>query len=229
MTKRNWPAFTAAFSLGNARVDSPRQCWFRIASASTLLTALPPVAFLLTSRRSLPLDGVVASQVDLLSVDESITLLRSIIPVKGVQEEIERIAELCGYLPLGLRVAGDFLRLKDDWEVSQYIVALEKERLRWLNIGDDPARNVEAVLKLSSAQLVRDSVLRATHWHLLHIFQGDFDLAAAAAAWHMDENDLDVLSDLSDMTNRSLIIYDSRAGRYRLHDLMRPIAERLFG
>ena len=71
-------------------------------------------------------------------------------------------------------------RLKDDWPIEQYILALERERLRWLRIGGDPGKDVEVVLKLSSAQLVRDSVARATRWHLLHIFQGDFELGAAA-------------------------------------------------
>jgi len=199
------------------------------AQVRTLLTAPPPVAFLITSRNSQALDGVSAVEVGMMPSDEAYSLLRSIIAAKGSREELATIADLCGQLPLGLRVAGDFLRLKDDWPVAQYILALQRERLRWLRIGDDPAKNVEAVLKLSSAQLVRDSVDRATRWHILHIFQGDFDLAAAAAAWDANENDLGVLNDLSDMTNRSLVLYDRAAGRYRLHDLMKPIAEGLFG
>ncbi len=195
----------------------------------TLLTVSPPVAFLLTSRRAQALDGVTAVEVDMLLPDEAYSLLRSIIPAKGSRVELTRIAELCGHLPLGLRVAGDFLRLKEDWPVTQDILAVERERLRWLKIGDDPGKDVEVVLKLSSAQLVRDSVARATRWHLLHVFHGDFELGAAAAAWDADKNDLSVLNDLSDMTNRSLILYDRASGRYRLHDLMRPIAEGLFG
>ena len=107
--------------------------------------------------------------------------------------------------------------------------ALENDPHRWLKVGADPEKDVEAVLKLSAAQLVRDSVERGTRWHLLHIFDGDFDLTAAAAAWNADENDLGVLNDLSDMENRSLIIFDRNTRRYHLHDLLRPIAEGLFG
>lgn len=195
----------------------------------SLLTASPPVAFLITSRYALALDGVASIQVGLLPPDQAYLMLRGIVGARGTTDELRRIMELCGYLPLGIRVAGDFLRLKEDWPVSQYIVALERERLRWLKIGDDPAKNVEAVLKLSSAQLVRDSVDRATRWHILHVFQGDFDLAAAAAAWQADEKDLRVRDDLSDLKNRSLLLYDNDTSRYRLHDLMRPIAEGLFG
>lgn len=201
------------------------------AQVRILLTAPPSIAFLITSRNAQALDAVAAFQVKELSLHEAYSLLRSILPSKASEAELNTIAEQCCCLPLALRVAGDFLRIKDDWSAAQYIVALKSEttRLRWLRVGDDPAKDVEAVLKLSSAQLVRDSVDRGTRWHLLHIFPGDFDLSAAAAAWGADENDLAVLNDLSDMTNRSLIIYDQLTRRYRLHDLMRPIAEGLFG
>jgi hypothetical protein len=194
-----------------------------------LLTAPPPVGFLITSRNALALDGIAAIQVDLLSIDESCTMLRRIVGENGSRAELNQVVRLSGYLPLALRVAGDFLRLKNDWSIARYIAALKQEGLRWFKIGEDSARDVEAVLKLSSAQLVRDSVDRAKRWHLLHIFNSDFDLPAAAAAWGADEDDHKVLDDLSDMKNRSLIIFDAKTGRYRLHDLMRPIAGGLFG
>jgi NB-ARC domain-containing protein len=194
-----------------------------------LLTAAPPVAFLVTSRYAQSLDCVATVQVNELALDEAYSLLRGIVTGRGTKDELATITDLCGYLPLGIRVAGDFLRLKEDWPVGQYIEALRRERLRWLKVGEDPAKDVEAVLKLSSAQLARDSLDRATRWHLLHIFQGDFTAAAAAAAWDAAEDDLGVLEDLSDMKRRSLILFDADRGRYRLHDLMRPIAEGLFG
>ncbi|HYV37209.1 MAG TPA: hypothetical protein VE988_15995, partial [Gemmataceae bacterium] len=95
-------------------------------------------------------------------------------------------------------------------------------------VGRDPEKDVEAVLKLSSAQLLRDSVERATRWHQLCGFQADFDLAAAASAWKTSINDLSVLEDLSDLQGRSLLSFDANTRRYHMHDLMRPIAEGLF-
>jgi hypothetical protein len=210
----------ALIVLDNARSES---------QVRPLLTAPPPAGFLLTSRTALALDGVMPVPVGLLSKDEATLLLRRIVGDKGSKAEYLRIVHLCGYLPLAVRVAGDFLRLKEDWSIARYIEALDQERLRWLKIGTDSSKDVEAILKLSSAQYVQDNVDRATRWHLLHIFQGDFTLAAAAAAWDADENDHNVLDDLSDMKNRSLIIFDAKTGRYHLHDLMKPIAEGLFG
>jgi len=196
-----------------------------------LLTAPPSVGFLITSRHVQALDGVESILLDGLSPEESFSFLQRIMGARGTRDELFALVQLCCRLPLALRVAGDFLRLKIDWPVSQYIKALrvESERLKWLKVGTDPEKDVEVVLKLSAAQLVRDSVERGTRWHLLHIFDGDFDLAAAAAAWDADENDLNVLNDLSDMENRSLILFDRNTRRYHLHDLLRPIAEGLFG
>ncbi len=164
-----------------------------------------------------------------LPPEEAFSLLRRILGHRGTRHELQEIARLCAELPLALRVAGDFLRLKEDWPVSRYVTALESEPHRWLKVGADPEKDVEAVLKLSAAQLVRDLVERGTRWHLLHVFDGDFDLPAAAAIWNADEDDLSVLDDLSDLENRSLITFDQNTRRYHLHDLLRPIAEGLFG
>jgi NB-ARC domain len=193
-----------------------------------LLTAPLPVRFLITCRHVQFLDGVESIQVEGLPPEEAFSLLRRIMGPRGTRNELQELVGLCVRLPLALRVAGDFLRLKDDWPVSRYITALKSEPHEWLKVGADPEKDVEAVLKLSSAQLVRDSVERGTRWHLLHIFEGDFDLPAAAAVWNADENDIGVLNDLSDLENRSLITFDRNTRRYHLHDLLRPIAEGLF-
>lgn len=196
-----------------------------------LLTVPSPVGFLITSRHVQALDNVESILLEGLAPEESFSLLRRIMGTRGTQDELLALVKLCCRLPLALRVAGDFLRLKIDWTVSQYIKALqgEGERLRWLKVGTDPEKDVEVVLKLSAAQLVRDSVERGMRWHLLHVFEGDFDRSAAAVAWNAGEKDLSVLHDLSDLENRSLIIFDRNTRRYHLHDLLRPIAEGLFG
>jgi len=185
-------------------------------------------AFIITSRNALALDGVASVRVDVLSPEKSLELLRGIVGTKGTDEELQTVAGLCGYLPLALRVAGDFLRLKEGWTVGRYIEALNQERLRWLKVGDDPQKDVEAVLRLSSAQLVRDNVDLATRWHFLADWPSDFAADAAAAAWDLDTGDEAVLEDLSELVDRSLVLFDERTFQYKLHDLMKPIAAGLF-
>ena len=183
--------------------------------------------FIITSRKALALAGVESVQIDVLSPEKSLELLRGIVGTKGTDLELQTVTELCGYLPLALRVAGDFLRLKHGWTVSKYIEVLGQERLRWLKIGDDPQSDVEAVLKLSSAQLVGDDADLATRWHFLAEWPADFDADAAAATWGLDDDDA-VLDDLWELVNRSLVLFDESSWRYRLHDLMKPIAAELF-
>ena len=166
-------------------------------------------------------------RIKIFSDKKALELLRSIVGEKGSENELCEVAELCGNLPLALRVAGDFLRLKQDWTVSQYIAALYQERLRWLKVGNDPQKDVETVLKLSAAQLVRDDIDLATHWHYLADWPSDFATDAVAAAWDM-EDDYEVLEGLSNLVDRSLVLFDEETFRYRLHDLMKPIAEGLF-
>ena len=183
--------------------------------------------FIITSRNALALSGVPSLRIKIFSDKKALELLRSIVGEKGSENELCEVAELCGNLPLALRVAGDFLRLKQDWTVSQYIAALYQERLRWLKVGNDPQKDVETVLKLSAAQLVRDDIDLATHWHYLADWPSDFATDAVAAAWDM-EDDYEVLEGLSNLVDRSLVLFDEETFRYRLHDLMKPIAEGLF-
>ena len=184
--------------------------------------------FIITSRNALALDGVPSIWIKVFSDNNALKLLRSIVGnEKGSEEELCEVADLCGNLPLALRVAGDFLRLKQDWTMSRYIAALNQERLRWLKVGNDPQKDVEAVLKLSAAQLVRDDVDLATRWHYLADWPSDFGADAVAAAWDM-EDDYEVLYGLSNLVDRSLVLFDEETFRYRLHDLMKPIAEGLF-
>ena len=191
------------------------------------LIAGEKTGFIITSRNALALDGVPSIRIDVFSPGKSLKLLRAVVGDKGSDAELREVAELCGHLPLALRVAGDFLRLKQGWTVSRYSAALKEERLRWLKVGNDPQKDVEAVLKLSAGQLVRDDVDLATRWHYLADWQSDFATDAVAAAWDVEE-DHAVLYDLSKLVDRSLVLFDEGTFRYRLHDLMKPIAEGLF-
>ena len=91
-----------------------------------------PCGLMVTSRRHVALPGVRSLRLDVLSEDEARELLRSILGDEGraTQEELERIAGLCGRLPLALRVAGSFLAVHPDWSAGEYAQALAGERER---------------------------------------------------------------------------------------------------
>ncbi len=186
--------------------------------------------FIITSRNALAIDCVEKIEVDILTPEMSLTLLRGIVKEKGSNVELREVTELCGHLPLALRVAGDFIRLKPDWTARQYIEALKEERLKWLKVGNDPQKNVEAVLKLSAVQLRRDGREELARWwsYMADWPAPDFAAPAVAAAWKMESELHSVREHLSELVDRSLLLFNANTSRYRLHDLMIPIAKGLF-
>jgi tetratricopeptide (TPR) repeat protein len=189
----------------------------------------PPCGLILTARAELALDGVLRLPLDVLSPSEARTLLRGIVgPTRAIDAELDAIAQLCGWLPLALRVAGDFLRIKPDFTAQEYRARLEQDRLQRLKVGTDPAKDVGAVLAFSAAQLVRDDPDRAARWQVLSVFPADFAATAAAAVWALDPGDPAAQDDLSALLERSLVQFDQAVRRYALHDLLRPIAADMF-
>ncbi len=197
------------------------------------LLLVPPVAFVVTSRNALALDGVESIRLGVLPPDEAFALLRGIVGTKGTEAELRTVAEQCGWLPLALRVAGDFLRLHENWSLPKYIAALKDESKRLERLkGKTPDRDVEAVLGLSARELVRENAELAARWQMLSVFPADFDSSAAAAVWDlMDGNEPDASTAVDELTallERSLVQFDADTDRYSLHDLMRPIAREVF-
>jgi tetratricopeptide (TPR) repeat protein/transcriptional regulator with XRE-family HTH domain len=204
------------------------------AQVRSLLSAPPPVAFVVTSRNALALDGVASIPLGLLPPDESLTLLRSLVGTKGSDEELREVTRLCGFLPLALRVAGDFLRLHENWPLPKYIDALKDEATRLERLkGKTPDRDVEAVLAFSARELVRETPKQAERWQILSVFPADFGVQAVAAVWDWkDGQELDeetATDELTALLDCSLVQYDAEKDRYSLHDLMRPIARDTFG
>ncbi|MBP3959881.1 tetratricopeptide repeat protein [Gemmata sp. G18] len=195
------------------------------------LLSVPPVAFIVTSRNTLELDYVESLRLGVLPPDEALTLIRGIIGTKGTDDELRTVAEQCGWLPLALRVAGDFLRLHENWPLPKYIAALKDESKRLERLkGKTPDRDVEAVLGLSARELTRENAELAARWQMLSVFPADFDSSAAAAIWDLKTSEEpDTAEDeLTALLERSLVQFDADTDRYSLHDLMRPIARNAF-
>src|SRR5262249_7391914 len=115
---------------------------------------LPPedCALIVTSRRRIAVAGLARVDLDLLAPDEAAGLLRTIMGRgRATAAELSRIAELCGFLPLGLRVAGMFLAASPHWSAAAFIDALadERERLARLKLDGSADLDVAASLALS--------------------------------------------------------------------------------
>ena len=195
-----------------------------------LITAPPPVGFILTSRNNIGASGLTV-ELGVLPADEALALVRRIVGPKGTDDEWREVAELCGMLPLALRVAAEFVKSHDNWSVREYIDRLrsEAERLPRL-VGDTTKEDVPTVLTHSVRQLAREDMALAMGWQLLAVLAGEFgrlrfDEMFAATALNFDSQEArDTLTRLID---RGLLQYDKDQGEYVIHDLLRLIGRNL--
>jgi tetratricopeptide (TPR) repeat protein len=188
---------------------------------------LPPedCALIVTSRRRIAVGGVVRVDLDLLAPEEAAGLLGALVGEgRATAAELSRLAELCGRLPLALRVAGMFLHASPQWSAERFIVALadERKRLGRLKLEGSTDLDVAASLALSVGELRQTRPDLADRWHELAVFPASFDTAAAAGVWDQPEDAAD--DALGVLLLRSMVLYDPAQQRWRLHDLMRDLA-----
>lgn len=186
------------------------------ASREQVEPLLPPAscATLITSRQRFTLPGLKAKNVELLPPADSRDLLLSI--ADRIGDHADRLAELCGYLPIALRNAASLLAERIDTGVLEYSQKLEDARTR-LDL-------VDASFSLSYDLL--PMIHLQNLWSNLSVFPADFDRAGAAAVLEMDLGQ--AAEALSDLVKWSLVDFLPSAidgkGRYRLHDLARVFA-----
>jgi tetratricopeptide (TPR) repeat protein len=181
---------------------------------------------LITSRRLLAgLEGVRRLILGPLPLPEARRLLTRIAgerPARDEEPAVTRLAELCGGLPLALRILGSRLASRPGWDAAELAARLadEERRLDQFKAGD---LKVASAIGMSYEQLPESA--RRVFRRLAVVPGRDFDAALAAVAGAMPVGEaLDALGDLVDLG----LLQDSAAGRYRFHDLVRLFArERL--
>ncbi|MEW6493601.1 MAG: tetratricopeptide repeat protein [Cyanobacteriota bacterium] len=97
---------------------------------------LPPVEprfkVLITTRVQLGAP-IVRLDLDVLTKEAALSLLKSLVGDERVEAELEVAENLCewlGYLPLGLELVGRYLALEEDLFLAEMLSLLEQERLR---------------------------------------------------------------------------------------------------
>lgn len=185
------------------------------ANTQQIASLIPPAGCLLivTSRQHLSLSGMFASRLDTLPPAESQELLRRLLPRIG--DKAARLAELCGHLPLTMRLAASALTQNDNLGVEEYA----KRLIRW-QTQEGARRAVDAVLRASYEMLVPG--LRKL-WRTLAVFPATFDVNAAAAVWKIHPER--AANALERLMAYSLVERNPATERYRLHDLMALFAE----
>lgn len=187
-----------------------------------LLPGTAGVLVIVTSRRKLAaLEGATPMSLDVFPHDDAIALFTKIAHTSRTDSEPEAVAtavELCGNLPLAIRIAAARLRDRTSWTVSDLVDRLRDHtrRMRFLQIDD---RSVTAALKVSYRYLAPQ---QQRLFRLLSLHPGgDFDVNAAAALADLPLDEAEYcLESLFDDN----LLKQNIPGRFHLHDLVRDCA-----
>ncbi|WP_186762700.1 AfsR/SARP family transcriptional regulator [Lentzea tibetensis] len=181
-----------------------------------LLPACPTSLVLVTSRRTLALDGAHSMRLDVFRTDESIDLMAAIAdPVRVAADPVgaTEVTSLCGNLPLAVALAARRLRARPAWTMAD--LATRLRATGELSVG---GRSVDAVFTLSYESLCE---VRRRTFRLLALHPGE-DFTEETAEVLTGSPDLESLVD-------EHLIGQTTPGRYHFHALLRRYARDLAG
>ncbi|WP_327038868.1 AfsR/SARP family transcriptional regulator [Micromonospora maris] len=190
-----------------------------------LLPSGPGNVVIVTSRRRITgLDGGPPVSLSVMTLDEGVALLASAAGAQRVAAEPDAAATVvkqCGHLPLAIRLAGSRLAHRPTWRVADLAALLvgNAHRLVHLASGDRSVAKAFAASYESLGEPARRL------FRLLSVHPGDyFDvlICAAVTGFSMDDTTA-ALNELLDCH----LVDEVKAGRYRMHDLIRQYAHEL--
>ncbi|MFJ1787434.1 AfsR/SARP family transcriptional regulator [Streptomyces anulatus] len=198
------------------------------ATVRTLLPGGADCVALVTSRHRL--EGLIASDaarpvpLDTLETDDGTALLAGVLGEERVLAEpvaARRLSELCGGLPLALRVTAARLAGRPRWTLAALAgeLADERGRLAYLDVDDT---GVAAALRLTVQHLPPGAVHQLAR--LGHHPGGHYDPYAAAALAGTDP--VTAKAALEQLAAAHLVT-ETAPGRWVLHDLVRLYARSL--
>lgn len=162
-----------------------------------------------------------------LEEDESVELLAGVIGQQRVAAEptaAARVVELCGGLPLGIRIAAERIATRGHLSLADVAddLAEEANRLDVLTVRGDDETTVRSVFSWSYRHLDAED---ARCFRILGLHPGiEFGAGVAAAMFDLDmartRERLDALASVH-------LLEEVRHDRYRLHDLIRLYAREL--
>jgi tetratricopeptide (TPR) repeat protein len=172
---------------------------------------LPPAGSMLiaTSRRRFDLPGIHVLSLDRLSGPDAQTLLQSLAPTMS-HAAANDLAELCGGVPLALRLAGCALTKRPDLAPDAYI-----DRVKLALSRDE---RIDAFLSVSLDLL--DPILQIV-WSRLGLFTSRFD---HSVIWDLSRSGLVSREDLSELVAYGLLDHDLGTNLYSLPRSSRRLA-----
>ncbi|MFI0967851.1 helix-turn-helix domain-containing protein [Streptomyces sp. NPDC021080] len=178
---------------------------------------------IITSRHALAgLESVHRSDLTLFRREEAVELLSRIIGPERIRQEAQAardLADLCGLLPLAVRIAGQRLAGRPHERIRKLAAQLAREgrRLDTLQAGDLQVRAAFALSYRRLAPATRTVLRRASL-----AAGGDFSPESAALLADLPVDEAARCAE--ELTDAGLLQSDPSAERYRFHDLLKLFA-----
>ncbi|GAB3419210.1 AfsR/SARP family transcriptional regulator [Flindersiella endophytica] len=202
------------------------------AQVRPLLPAGIDCAALVTSRTPLTtLDDAVHIGLDVLSPDDAAAVLTQLDATGRCAAEPEltlRLAELCGHLPLALRITAARVMSRPAWPVSAFVERLEDRRRRLDELGHADL-DVRACFDITyrtladSDDLAGQQAVRA--FRFLGLLDGP-DIATPIAARLLDLPEREA-ADALDRLADAQFLQSPAPDRFQMHDLVRDYAREM--
>jgi DNA-binding SARP family transcriptional activator/tetratricopeptide (TPR) repeat protein len=177
---------------------------------------------LVTSRQHMPgLDSVRTMVLDVLPAEDATRFLAAIVGEERVDRDpgAGRVVDLCGGLPLAVRIAGARLAARPNWSLAEFAARLEREQVRLANLTAGELA-VRGALELSVRTLRPPVGLALRRLGLL----GGPQIGVEAVACLADLPTGVAAAVVEELADASLLQSTARIDRYRLHDLVRLFA-----
>lgn len=198
------------------------------ASTAQVLPLLPGSSgclVVITSRRKLfGLDDAHILNLDVVPAQDAIALLHRVAGPGRIAEGhplLSELAELCGRIPLAIRITAARLKFRRTLTVDELVEQLRDEHTRLAALADED-RSLVAAFEASFATLASQ---QQRLFRLLGVVPGqDFDDYAAASLCGTDRRTARIL--LDSLLDHNLLS-QHQPYRYRFHDLVRDYARSL--
>jgi tetratricopeptide (TPR) repeat protein len=188
-----------------------------------LLPGSATCAAIITSRGELgALEGATVINLQVLPELEALEFLERLIGETRVQQEFaaaKEIVQLCGRLPLAIRIVGGTLKTKHHWSLSEYAQRLadEKQRLNHLQLSD---LDVRASFELSYRELKKSDKTLFCRLGLLEDRKFVVSIVDVLLAQDDGNENIEVVERLVDLQ----LLEANGHRRYQFHDLIQIFA-----
>jgi DNA-binding SARP family transcriptional activator len=194
-----------------------------------LLPATQGCGALVTSRQTLgSLDGATHLRLDVLTPAEAVTLLGRLAGPARIDADPDSagmLAELCGHLPLALRIAGARLAARPAWTAATLLrrLAARHRRLDELAVGDLAVRaSFEVSYQSLQAVAHPEETVDACLFRLLGLL--DLPDVTVPVAAVLLRRPLEAAERALERLVDGHLVETPAPGRYRMHDLLRLFA-----